>query len=70
VRLKDDGSWQYVGNIPLMPKQQVRTTELDIKLEKVVIETYKKKAQKSSLINSKKGTEGLFFNHFLKLIII
>jgi len=52
VRLKEDGSWQYVGNAPLISKQQVRTTDLDFQLEKVVIETYKRKSQKSSLIKT------------------
>ena len=52
VRLKEDGSWQYVGNAPLMSKQQVRTNDLDFQLEKVVIETYKRKSQKSSLIKT------------------
>jgi len=47
VRLKDDGSWQYVGNAPLTSKEQVRTTELNIKLQKVVIESYEKKVQKN-----------------------
>lgn len=47
VRLKQDGSWQYVGNAPLTSKEQVRTTELDLKLQKVVIETNEKKVQKN-----------------------
>jgi len=48
IRLKDDGSWQYVGNAPLTSKQQIRTTVLDIKLGKVVIETHEKKVQKNT----------------------
>lgn len=52
VRLKDDGSWQYTGNAPLVMKEQVRTTDLDIKLQKVVIETYEKKVQKNKRIKT------------------
>lgn len=52
VRLKEDGSWSYTGNAPLKSKAQVRTTDLDIKLQKVVIETHKKKTQKSSRIKT------------------
>ena len=48
IRLKDDGSWQYVGNAPLTLKQQIRTTVLDIKLRKVIIETHEKKVQKNT----------------------
>lgn len=52
VRLKADGSWQYVGNALLTSKQQLRTTEIDIKLQKVVIETYEKKVQKNKRVKS------------------
>jgi len=52
VRLKADGSWQYVGNALLTSKQQVRTAELDITLQKVVVETFKKKSNKSSRIKT------------------
>jgi hypothetical protein len=52
IRLKDDGSWQYVGKAPMVSDKQVRTTELDIKLEKVVIETHEKKVQKNTRVNS------------------
>lgn len=52
IRLKDDGSWQYMGNAPLTSKEQVRTTDLDIKLQKVVIETYKKKSQKNTSVKT------------------
>ena len=52
VRLKDDGSWQSMGNASLITKQQVRTTDLDIKLKKVVIETYKKKVQKNTSVRT------------------
>lgn len=52
VRLKVDGSWELVGNTLLTSKQQVRTSELDIKLDKVVIETYKKKVQKNTSVKT------------------
>jgi len=52
IRLKADGSWQYVGNALLTSKQQVRTAELDVALQKVVIETFKKKSNKSSRIKT------------------
>jgi len=52
IRLKDDGSWQYVGNAPLTSKQQIRTTDLDIKLRRVVIETHEKKVQKNTRVKS------------------
>lgn len=47
VRLKEDGSWEYAGNTALTTTKQVRTEDLDMKLEKVVVETYKKKSQKN-----------------------
>jgi hypothetical protein len=52
VRLKEDGSWQVIGNAPLESKEQVRTTDLDIKLQKVVIETHEKKVQKNTRIKT------------------
>ncbi len=52
VRLKEDGSWQTMGNAPLQSKEQVRTTDLDIKLQKVVIETFEKKVQKNTRIKT------------------
>ena len=52
VRLKEDGSWSYTGNTPLKSKVQVRTSDLDIELQKVVIETYKKKTQKSARVKT------------------
>ena len=52
VRLKQDGSWQYVGNAPLTSTEQVRTTELDLKLHKVVIETHEKKVQKNTRVKT------------------
>jgi len=52
VRLKEDGSWQMIGNAPLQSKEQVRTTDLDIKLQKVVIEKFEKKVQKNTRIKT------------------
>ncbi len=52
VRLKEDGSWSYDGNAPLRSKIQVRTVALDMKLQRVVVETYKKKTQKSTRIKT------------------
>ena len=52
VRLKEDGSWQTIGNVPLQSKEQVRTTDLDINLQKVVIETFEKKVQKNTRIKT------------------
>jgi len=47
VRLKQDGSWQHVGNAPVASVEHVRSTLLDIKLQKVVIERHEKKVQKN-----------------------
>ena len=52
VRIKKDGSWSYIGNASLKSSTQVRTSNLDIKLNKVVIETFKQKTQKSSRIKT------------------
>lgn len=52
IRLKEDGSWQYVGNAPLTSKEEVRTTELDIKLQKVVIERHEKKVKKNKRVKT------------------
>ncbi len=52
VRLKEDGSWSYAGNAPLRSDEQVRTSELDLKLQKVVIQTHKTKTQKSARIKT------------------
>lgn len=52
VRLKADGSWEHVGNTPLSSKDRVRTSDLDIKLEKVVIESYRKKVQKNTSVKT------------------
>ena len=47
VRLKEDGTWQYMGNAPMASVEQVKTTLLDIKLQKVVIEKHEKKVHKN-----------------------
>ena len=52
VRLKQDGRWEYVGNAPTTSDEQVRTTDLDIKLQKVVIERHEQKAQKNKRVIS------------------
>jgi len=52
IRLKEDGSWQAIGNAPLQSKEQVRTTDLNIKLQKVVIEKYEKKVQKNTRVKT------------------
>ena len=52
VRLKADGSWEYMGNAPLMTSAQVRTTELDIQLQRGVIETHEVKVQKNTRVRS------------------
>ena len=52
IRLKEDGSWEYVGYAPLVSNEQVTTTDLDIKLQKVVIERYEQKAQKNKRVIS------------------
>ena len=52
VRLKDDGSWQYVGNAPMATKIEVRTKELEIKLQSADIEVHEQKVQKNTRVNS------------------
>jgi hypothetical protein len=47
VQLKQDGSWQYMGNAPVASDEHVRSTLLDIKLQKVVLERHEKKVQKN-----------------------
>jgi len=47
VQLKQDGSWQYVGNAPMATEEHVRSTLLDIKLQRVVTERHEKKVQKN-----------------------
>ena len=52
VQLKVDGTWQYVGNAPMASTEQVKTTLLDFKLQKVVIETHEKKVHKNVRVTS------------------
>lgn len=52
VQLKEDGTWQYVGNAPMASAEQVKTTLLDFKLQKVVIEKHEKKVQKNVRVTS------------------
>ena len=52
VRLKADGSWEYVGNAPMVTSQRVRTRELEIELQKAVIEIHEQKVQKNTRVNS------------------
>lgn len=57
VRLKADKTWEFVGNAPITSKERVRTTTLDIKLQKVVFEIHKEKVQK----NVRKVTQTVFY---------
>lgn len=59
VRLKADNTWEYVGNAPLASKDQVRTTTLDIKLQKAMFEIYKVKVQK----NIREQGQTVFYLH-------
>ena len=52
VRLKQDGSWEYAGNTPIISPREVRTTDLKINIQKAVVETYEKKVQKNTRVNS------------------
>ena len=52
VRLKADGRWEYAGNAPRIAAEQVRTTVLDIRLQKAVIETQEIKVQKNKRVRS------------------
>ena len=52
VRLKADGSWEYVGNAPMVTSQRVRTRELEIELQKAVIEIHEQKVQKNTRVSS------------------
>lgn len=52
VRLKENGSWQYMENVPAKAKEKIRTPNLDITLQKVVIEKYEKKALKNTRVKT------------------
>jgi len=57
IRLKNDNTWEYIGKAPLTSKQQVRSTTLDIKLKRIVVETYKEKVHK----NVRTETQTVFY---------
>jgi hypothetical protein len=57
IKLKADGTWVYVGNAPLVTKEQARTTTVDIKLQKVEFEVYKQKVHK----NVRKESQTVFY---------
>jgi hypothetical protein len=48
IKLKADGSWVYVGNAPLVTKEQARSTIVDLKLQKIEIEAHKEKVHKNT----------------------
>mgnify|MGYP003683054571 CR=1 FL=1 len=48
VRLKEDGQWEFIGNAPIINKEQVRTQSLDVQLADIVIEFYKEKVGKNT----------------------
>lgn len=48
IRLKADGSWVYVGNAPLVTKEQARSTIVDLRLQKIEIESHKEKVHKNT----------------------
>ncbi|MGH1373142.1 MAG: hypothetical protein ACRBBW_13960 [Cellvibrionaceae bacterium] len=48
VRLKDDGQWEFIGNAPVINKEQVRTEALDVQLGDIVTEFYKEKIGKNT----------------------
>lgn len=52
VRLKGDKTWEYIGFSPMASKDQVKSTLLDIKLDKVVIKVHKKRMNKNKRIRS------------------
>lgn len=52
VRLKNDGTWQTADDGLITSGSQVRTNNPDIKIKKVVIETYKKKKQKNTSVKT------------------
>ena len=46
VRLKEDNTWEYMGNAPLTTKTQARTATTDITLQRAVIETHQEEIYK------------------------
>ena len=57
ARLKADGTWVYLGNAPLTTEQQARTATVDIKLQKIEIESQKEKVHK----NVRKESQTVFY---------
>ena len=52
VRLKQDGTWEYAGHAPMASPTRVRTTELEIRLQRAVIEVQEEKVQKNKRVKS------------------
>jgi hypothetical protein len=57
ARLKADGTWVYLGNAPLATEQQARTATVDIRLQKIEIESHKEKVHK----NVRKESHTVFY---------
>jgi len=57
IRLKEDGSWQYIENVSIKAHEKIQPSNLDITLQKVVIEKYEKKALK----NTRVKTQTIFY---------
>ncbi|NHN38622.1 hypothetical protein G8764_15035 [Pseudomaricurvus alcaniphilus] len=53
VRLKDNGGWEVIGNAPVTREEQVTTSRLDAKLDKVVMEIFREKLIKSTRYDSR-----------------
>jgi len=53
VRLKQDGSWHYIKSRPEKSITKTQTSNPVIKLEKVVIEKYQRKAQKNTRVKTR-----------------
>lgn len=52
VRLKDNGQWEFIGNSVITKDEHIRTTNLDIKLNKVVMEVFREQLIKSTRYDS------------------
>lgn len=52
VRLKSDGLWEPIGNLPLKKDEQVRTSNLDVSLDTIIMEIYRKENTKSTRYDS------------------
>lgn len=53
VRLKPDGSWHYIKNTPIVSPAKSQAPSPVIKLEKVVIEKYERKALKNTRVKTR-----------------